>query len=102
MGIGMERDLLYEDWLKSVSDIFINDVLWHPQVYRLSLYLADISWQDVSVLYKDYRTRSLADQLYRAVGSISANFAEGYSRSSTRDQNRFDEYALGSVRESRD
>lgn len=45
---------------------------------------------------------SLADQLYEAMGSISANIAEGYSRASGKDQARFYEYALGSARESRD
>jgi four helix bundle protein len=45
---------------------------------------------------------SLADQLYRATGSISANISEGYSRASGKDQARFYEYALGSARESRD
>jgi len=36
------------------------------------------------------------------LGSISANLAEGYSRGTGRDRARFYEYALGSVRESRD
>jgi four helix bundle protein len=36
------------------------------------------------------------------LGSISANIAEGYSRSTGRDRARFFEYALGSARESRD
>ena len=45
---------------------------------------------------------ALSDQLNRALGSISANIAEGYSRSSVKDQARFYEYALGSARESRD
>jgi four helix bundle protein len=44
----------------------------------------------------------LADQLYRAIGSISANIAEGYSRGTGKDRARFYEYALGSARESRD
>ncbi len=46
--------------------------------------------------------RGLADQLYRAVCSISANIAEGYSKSTGKDRARFFEYALGSARESRD
>jgi len=46
--------------------------------------------------------RALADQLYRALGSVSANIAEGYSRGGGRDRTRFYEYALGSARESRD
>ena len=43
-----------------------------------------------------------SNQLCRALGSISANIAEGYSRGSGRDRSRFYEYALGSARESRD
>jgi four helix bundle protein len=45
---------------------------------------------------------ALSDQLYRALGSVGANIAEGYSRNSGKDQARFYEYALGSARESRD
>ncbi len=51
---------------------------------------------------QDRRTISLADQLYRSLGSIGTNIAEGYSRSTGRDRARFYEYALGSARESRD
>jgi four helix bundle protein len=50
---------------------------------------------------QDRRTLELSDQLYSAVGSISSNLAEGYSRSSHKDQVRFYEYSLGSARESR-
>jgi four helix bundle protein len=53
-------------------------------------------------LRSDDRFVSLSDQLYRSLGSISANIAEGYSRSTGRDRARFFEYALGSARESRD
>jgi four helix bundle protein len=42
----------------------------------------------------------ISRQLFRAVGSIAANMAEGYSRSTGLDRARFLEYALGSVRES--
>ena len=45
---------------------------------------------------------TLSDQLYRALGSVSANIAEGYSRGTGRDRARFYGYALGSARESRD
>ena len=51
---------------------------------------------------QDKRTLDLSDQLYRAAGSISANIAEGYSKSTGKDRARFYEYALGSARESRD
>jgi four helix bundle protein len=39
------------------------------------------------------------DQLTRALGSISANIAEGYSRGTISDRCRFYSYALGSSRE---
>jgi four helix bundle protein len=71
------------------------------KVYRLAVFACDLAWHDVSKLIRDKRTISLADQLYRAVGSISANIAEGYSRRSGKDQARFYEYSLGSAREAR-
>ncbi len=92
----------YLEWEESVSDAIKGDLLWKMQVYRLGLFVADIGWHDVTKLYKDGRTMKLSDQLYRALGSISANIAEGFSRSSRKDQARFFEYALGSARESRD
>jgi four helix bundle protein len=66
------------------------------------LFAANIAWQDALALNKAPLTRSLADQLYRAVCSISANIAEGYSRSTGKDRARFLEYSLGSAREARD
>ena len=98
----MEMETQYNEWKKPVPDVITRDAVCRHQVYRFALFISDLSWQDVSLLYKDYRMRSLVEQLYRAIGSISANIAEGYSRSSLRDQNRFYEYALGSSRESRD
>ncbi len=92
----------YTDWEKEVSLTLKEDALWRVQAYRLGLFAADIGWPDVTKLDKDRRTRRLSDQLYRALGSVSANIAEGYSRGSRKDQARFYEYALGSARESRD
>ena len=71
------------------------------EVYRLSVFAADLAWPDVTKLIQDKRTISLADQLYRAAGSASANIAEGYGRQSGKDQARYYEYALGSAREAR-
>jgi len=71
------------------------------KVYRLAIFAGDLSWHDVSKLAEDNRTIGLSDQLYRSVGSVSANIAEGYSRRSGKDQARFHEYALGSAREAR-
>jgi four helix bundle protein len=91
----------YEDWLKSVPEELTKDPLWRMEVYRLSVFAADVAWHGVSRLVKDRRTISMADQLSRAVGSVSANVAEGYGRQSGKDQARFYEYSLGSAREAR-
>jgi four helix bundle protein len=72
------------------------------EAYRLGLFVADVGWHDVTKLMGDKRTLDLSDQLYRALGSVSANLAEGYSRGTGKDRARFYEYALGSARESRD
>ncbi|MEI6511888.1 MAG: four helix bundle protein [bacterium] len=97
-----EKLMDYNMWEATVPAVIRNDVLWKQKVYRLGLYVAEIGWQDVSKLVKDRRTISIADQLNRALGSISANIAEGYSRGSGKDRCRFYEYALGSAREARD
>ena len=85
-----------------MPETITGDVLWKVKVYRLALFVANLGWYDITKLVQDRRTVSSSDQLYRALGSISANIAEGYSRSSNKDRARFDEYALGSARESRD
>lgn len=91
----------YEEWSETVPLEIRGDSLWKMEAYRLALFASDIGWRDVSRLVKDNRTVGLSDQLYRALGSIHANLAEGYSRNSSRDRARFYEYALGSARETR-
>jgi four helix bundle protein len=93
--------MTYNEWLASVPPELTNDPLWRMEVYRLAVFAGDLAWHDVSKLVEDKRTISLSDQLYRAIGSVSANIAEGYSRRSGKDQARFYEYALGSAREAR-
>lgn len=92
----------YRAWEESVPAAMTGDALWSMRVHRLSLFAADIAWSDVTRLAQDHRTRALSEQLYRALGSIGANIAEGYSRGSGKDRSHFYEYALGSARESRD
>ena len=93
--------MTYEQWLRSVPPEITDDPLWQMKVYRLALFASDLGWVDVSRLMRDRRVQGLADQLYRALGSIGANIAEGYSRRSRKDRARFYEYALGSAREAR-
>ena len=92
----------YDEWQAGVPDEIKGDPLWKLEGYRLGLFVSDIAWQDALVLNRTLLTRDMADQLYRAICSISANIAEGYSRSTGKDRARFLEYSLGSAREARD
>src|SRR3972149_8675441 len=78
------------------------DSLWQVKAYRLAMFLADLGWPDVTKLMSDRRTIGLADQLYRSLGSIGADIAEGYSRGTGGDRGRFYGNAVGVARESRD
>ena len=91
----------YEEWVTTVPAEMTGDPLWQVKAYRLALFANTLAWQDVSKLVQDKRVVGLADQLYRASGSIAANIAEGYSHRSGKDQARFYEYSLGSAREAR-
>ena len=91
----------FRDWLTAVPAEIKADSLWKMKAYQLALFAGNIGWRDVSKLTTDRRTRDIADQLYRALSSISANLAQGYSRGTGRDRARFYEDALGSARESR-
>jgi four helix bundle protein len=92
----------YEQWEAGVPEVIRDDSLWKMEAYRLGLFLSDLAWHDTSKLARDRRTVGIADQLYRAVGKISSNFGEGYSRGTGKERAHFFEYALGSAREARD
>lgn len=93
--------MTFEEWVATVPQTFKNDALWRIEAYRLALFLSDLVGRDADTLVQNPRTLKSASQLFRAVGSIGANIAEGFSRRSTRDQARLYEYALGSAREAR-
>ncbi|GAB4505558.1 MAG: four helix bundle protein [Anaerolineales bacterium] len=92
----------YAEWMLTVPSEIKNDPIWKLEVYRLALFADDIGWHDVLALSKEKLMWSVADQLHRSLGSISANLTEGYSRSKGLDRARFIEVSLGSARESRD
>ena len=92
----------YVEWFETVPPEITNDPIWKLDVYRLALFTGDIGWNDVLALSKNNLMWSVADQLHRSLGSISANLTEGYSRSKGLDRARFFEFSLGSARESRD
>src|ERR1035437_10479927 len=90
--------LAFVEWAKRADEARTGDSLWTVQAYRLGLYAIECHTFDRRANTKLGRAAAL-DQLTRAVGSISANIAEGYSRASVADRLRFYEYALGSTRE---
>lgn len=96
--MGIERAGIAAERLRFIGE---GDPLRRMAAYRLSIDLLDSAWPDTQVIRKHTTTGPLASQLYRAAGSIGANIAEGYSRSSGRDRVRLFEYALGSARECR-
>jgi four helix bundle protein len=77
-----------------------NDPLFRMRAYQIAKDLLQAAWLDAKTLSGDPVTQQISGQLYAAIGSISANIGEGYSRSSGIDRSRIFEYALGSVRES--
>ncbi|MBI2927815.1 MAG: four helix bundle protein [Verrucomicrobia bacterium] len=91
----------YREWEESVPAEIQTDSVWKAKAYRLALFAAELAWHDATKLLSDKRTISLADQLFRAVGGVSADVEEGYSRGTGRDRARFYEYGLGSAREGR-
>ncbi|NJM39546.1 MAG: four helix bundle protein [Anaerolineae bacterium] len=91
----------YPTWEQSVPQSIRNDTLWKVTAYRFALFASDLAWQDVTKLMQDKRTLEIASQLFRAIGSIGANIAEGYSYRSDKNEARYYEYAYGSARESR-
>lgn len=95
----------FDGWVKSLPDEIKADSL-KVEAYRLALFAWDIAWADITVLRQDPRTLDLSAQLFRAIGSISANkdeeYSKNYSKNTGKDRARFYEYALGSARESRD
>jgi four helix bundle protein len=88
--------------MSTVPEEIRQDPLWSLEVYRLGLLIGDISWEDTEGLDKNSHTRAAADQIRRSLDSISANIAEGYSRSTGKDRARYFEYSLGEAREARD
>jgi len=77
-----------------------DDPLSRMKAYTFARELLKDCWPDAEKTKHHEVTQKVSAQLYAAVGSIAANIAEGYSRSSGKDRARIFEYALGSVRES--
>lgn len=91
----------YQEWTETVPDYLKNDPIWKLDVYKFALFVDDLGEYDTLHL-KNARVYDIADQLKRALNSISANLTEGFSRSTGLARAKFLEYSLGSARESRE
>ena len=91
----------FEEWLETVPERVKQDPVWSFFAYQRALYLFDLAWGDVQNWPKGPGIWTLADQLLRSVGSISANIEEGWGRGFGSDRNRFLRIAIGSAREAK-
>ena len=88
----------FEDWVRVMREARRGDALWSVQAYQLASYVIACHTYDRQV-NAVFASAPEFGQLSHAIGSVAANIAEGYSRPSVADRNRFYDYALGSTRE---
>ena len=88
-------------WVETVPADITTDTIWRTPAYRLALFAISRAQMDARHILANRLTRPHLDQLLRAVGAISADLDEGYSRSSGPERAHYYEYACGSTRESR-
>lgn len=86
------------DWATTIESGETADPIWNLLGYRIARCLVDQAQGDGVHLINHVDPKTVS-QLSRAVASIGANIAEGYSRRSVADRSRFYGYALGSTRE---
>ena len=92
----------FAEWEATLPASFVRDPIWRTPAYRYGLWLASLARKDFEILNADRGSRNTAEQLLRAVEAISANFAEGYSRSTGPERARYYGYAQATTREARD
>ena len=63
----------FELWQKSAAaGALSGDPIWRMKAYRMALFALDRAWDDALRFRRHALTYSVADQLYRAIGSIGA------------------------------
>jgi four helix bundle protein len=92
----------FAEWEATLPEVFKRDPIWRTPAYRFGLWLSDLVKVDAIRLRSERNSANDADQLLRAVGAISANLSEGYSRSTGAERARYYDYALATTRESKD
>ncbi len=75
-----DKELPFDEWVKTLPDSLRSDPLWKSAYYRLSMYIYDLMWIDAEKINKDFRGREIVHQLVRSSGSVCANMEESYRR----------------------
>jgi len=90
--------LAFDVYEADPPEAYAGDPIWRTRMFRMASYLSSRCATDTAALGTRV-SLAVSQQFVRAIASVSANIAEGYSRGDTADRRRFYTYALGSTRE---
>ena len=86
----------FAEWEQLARVAVVGDPIWTVQAFRLATYAVQANRVDRENS-PAFDSSCTVGQLTRSLGSVAANIAEGYSRASLAERQRFYGYALGSV-----